>query len=91
MAAAAADIQDMQVLRDLVTDMESELKDKSSENASYEAEIRSLQRKLAKRDAEIVRQERELHKLRVSPGAKKVPTVFTITRLTSSIPGPRKY
>ena len=35
------------------------------ECATFESEIRSLQRKLAKRDAEIVRQERELHKLRV--------------------------
>ena len=30
-----------------------------------EAEIRTLQRKLARRDNEILRQERELHKLRV--------------------------
>ena len=30
-----------------------------------EAEVRALQRKLARRDNEILRQERELHKLRV--------------------------
>ena len=33
--------------------------------AGLEAEVRTLQRKLARRDNEIVRQERELHKLRV--------------------------
>ena len=31
-----------------------------------EAEIRSLQRRLVRRDNEILKQERELHKLRVS-------------------------
>ncbi len=31
-----------------------------------EAELRSLQRRLARRDNEILKQERELHKLRVS-------------------------
>ena len=30
-----------------------------------EAEIRSMQRRLARRDNEILKQERELHKLRV--------------------------
>ena len=30
-----------------------------------ETEIRTLQRKLARRDNEIIRQQRELHKLRV--------------------------
>ena len=43
-------------------------KEKTSENACYEAEIRALQRKLVKKDAEILRQERELHKLRVRFG-----------------------
>ena len=33
--------------------------------SSQETEIRTLQRKLARRDNEILRQERELHKLRV--------------------------
>ena len=46
------------------------MKEKSSENACYEAEIRALQRKLVKKDAEILRQERELHKLRVREIAK---------------------
>ena len=56
----------MEVLKTLLSDLELEVKEKASEAACYEAEIRSLQRKLAKRDAEILRQERELHKLRVS-------------------------
>lgn len=37
-----------------------------NENSLLEAEVRSLQRKLIKRDGQILKQERELHKLRVS-------------------------
>jgi hypothetical protein len=37
-----------------------------SKNSVLEAELRSLQRRLARRDNEILKQERELHKLRVS-------------------------
>ena len=37
-----------------------------NENSLLEAEVRSLQRKLMKRDGQILKQERELHKLRVS-------------------------
>ena len=36
-----------------------------NENSLLEAEVRSLQRKLIKRDAQILKQDRELHKLRV--------------------------
>ena len=36
-----------------------------NENSVLEAEVRSLQRKLIKRDGQILKQERELHKLRV--------------------------
>jgi hypothetical protein len=36
-----------------------------SKNSVLEAEIRSMQRRLARRDNEILKQERELHKLRV--------------------------
>ena len=36
-----------------------------NENSLLEAEVRSLQRKLIKRDGQILKQERELHKLRV--------------------------
>ena len=36
--------------------------------SSQETEIRSLQRKLARRDNEILRQGREIHKLRVGHG-----------------------
>jgi hypothetical protein len=35
-----ANCSDVEVLRTLVSDLESELRDKSSENACYEAEIR---------------------------------------------------
>ena len=41
-----------------------------------EAEIRSLQRRLVRRDNEILKQERELHKLRV----REVYTVHIVTR-----------
>ena len=36
-----------------------------NENSVLEAEVRTLQRKLIKRDGQILKQERELHKLRV--------------------------
>ena len=36
-----------------------------NENSQLEAEVRSLQRKLIKRDGQILKQERELHKLKV--------------------------
>jgi hypothetical protein len=41
-----------------------------------------MQRKLAKKDAEIVRQERELHKLRVSY-RKKPPGFNSLSRLVA--------
>ena len=65
MSSSIANCNDAEVLKTLITDLESELKEKTSENACYEAEIRALQRRLVKKDAEILRQERELHKLRV--------------------------
>ncbi len=37
----------------------------ANENAALEAEVRTLQRRLSRRDHEINKQERELHKLRV--------------------------
>ena len=39
-----------------------------NENSLLEAEVRSLQRKLIKRDGQILKQERELHKLKVDDG-----------------------
>ena len=36
-----------------------------NENSVLEAEVRTLQRKLIKRDGQILKQERELHKLKV--------------------------
>ena len=44
--------------------------------SGLEAELRTLQRKLARRDNEILRQERELHKLRVS--SQLVPAKINI-------------
>ena len=41
-----------------------------NKNSMLEAEIRSLQRRLVRRDNEILKQERELHKLRVSKKGK---------------------
>lgn len=55
---------DADVLKGFIADLENELKDKSVSCATFEAEIRSLQRKLAKKDAEILKQQRELHKLK---------------------------
>lgn len=51
-------------LKSLVTNLENELKSKENKNSMLEAEIRSLQRRLVRRDNEILKQERELHKLR---------------------------
>jgi len=48
----------------LVSNLENELKSKENKNSMLEAEIRSLQRRLVRRDNEILKQERELHKLR---------------------------
>ena len=64
-SASIANCDDPEVLRTLISDLESEVKERTSENACFEAEIRALQRRLVKKDAEILRQERELHKLRV--------------------------
>jgi len=55
---------DVEILKTLISDMETELKEKCGENSMLEAEVRTLQRKLARRDNEILKQERELHKLR---------------------------
>jgi len=51
-------------LRGVVTGLEGELKNKENKNSMLEAEVRSLQRRMVRRDNEIVKQERELHKLR---------------------------
>ena len=70
----------MKLLKTLVSDLEKELKTKGlkpgqsqfltnmfpvNENSVLEAEVRTLQRKLIKRDGQILKQERELHKLKV--------------------------
>lgn len=51
-------------MRAVVTGLEGELKNKENKNSMLEAEVRSLQRRMVRRDNEIVKQERELHKLR---------------------------
>jgi len=51
-------------LKGLVSNLENELKTKESKNSMLEAEVRSLQRRMLRRDNEILKQERELHKLR---------------------------
>jgi len=57
-------LTDMNAMKQVIAKLETELHEKST-NASYlEAEIRTLQRKLQMKDAEIAKQERELHKLR---------------------------
>merc|ERR550532_420637 len=56
--------EEVRLLKTLVSDLEKELKTKVNENSVLEAEVRSLQRKLIKRDGQILKQERELHKLR---------------------------
>jgi len=51
-------------LRGVNATLENELKSKENKNSMLEAEVRSLQRRLVRRDNEILKQERELHKLR---------------------------
>lgn len=56
--------EDVDRYKTLVANLENELKSKENKNSMLEAEIRSLQRRLVRRDNEILKQERELHKLR---------------------------
>ena len=56
----------MNAIKSVVAKLETELHEKSTNVSFLEAEIRTLQRKLQMKDAEIAKQERELHKLRVS-------------------------
>ncbi len=53
-------------MKQVIAKLETELHEKSTNVSFLEAEIRTLQRKLQMKDAEIAKQERELHKLRVS-------------------------
>ena len=55
----------MEKLRIQVSQLEADLRDKTSEVNFLEDEIKNLQRKLTKKDAELSKQERELHKLKV--------------------------
>ena len=53
-------------MKQVIAKLETELHEKSTNVSFLEAEIRTLQRKMQVKDAEIAKQERELHKLRVS-------------------------
>lgn len=56
--------EEVERLKALTGNLENELKAKENKNSMLEAEIRSLQRRLVRRDNDILKQERELHKLR---------------------------
>ena len=56
----------MNSMKQVIAKLETELHEKSTNVSFLEAEIRTLQRKCQMKDAEIAKQERELHKLRVS-------------------------
>jgi len=56
--------EEVERLKTLTSNLENELKAKENKNSMLEAEIRSLQRRLVRRDNDILKQERELHKLR---------------------------
>ena len=55
----------MNAMKQVIAKLETELHEKSTNNSFLEAEIRTMQRKLQMKDAEINRQSTELHKLRV--------------------------
>ena len=65
-------LTDMNAIKSVVAKLETELHEKSTNVSFLEAEIRTLQRKLQMKDAEIAKQERELHKLRVSKDSFQV-------------------
>ena len=83
-SASIANCDDPEVLKTLISDLESEVKERTSENACFEAEIRALQRRLVKKDAEILRQERELHKLRVRNRRQFLRTELREPRIVES-------
>ena len=56
----------MNAMKQVIAKLETELHEKSTNNSFLEAEIRTMQRKLQMKDAEINRQSTELHKLRVT-------------------------
>ena len=59
-------LTDMTAMKQVIAKLETELHEKSTNVSHLEAEIRSLQRKCQVKDQEIAKQEREIHKLRVS-------------------------
>lgn len=66
----------MNAMKQVIAKLETELHEKSTNVSYLEAEIRTLQRKLQMKDAEIAKQERELHKLRVMQLDNSIPTSF---------------
>ena len=56
----------MTAMKQVIAKLETELHEKSTNVSHLEAEIRSLQRKCQVKDQEIAKQEREIHKLKVS-------------------------
>ena len=60
----------MNAMKQVIAKLETELHEKSTNNSFLEAEIRTMQRKLQMKDAEINRQSTELHKLRVNSEPK---------------------
>ena len=53
-------------LKETIVGLETSLAEKQNEILFLEEEVRSLRMKLTKRDADLMKQERELNKLRVS-------------------------
>ena len=70
-ATAAAVVKhvpdDYQYLCNLVPELKTELKERESRLDLYQTETLELKRRLKKRDEEIGRLQREIHKLKVSP------------------------
>ena len=62
----------MNAMKQVIAKLETELHEKSTNNSFLEAEIRTMQRKLQMKDAEINRQSTELHKLRVNSSEPKI-------------------
>ena len=80
-------LTDMTAMKHVIAKLETELHEKSTNVSYLEAEIRTLQRKCQVKDAEIAKQERELHKLRVRyvyfyvKGAKRLKNVKKVKKI----------
>lgn len=76
-------LTDMNAMKQVIAKLETELHEKSTNVSYLEAEIRTLQRKLQMKDAEIAKQERELHKLRVMQLDNSIPTFLSFLKNSS--------